>query len=126
MKRSLTVEPGRYQRLDLFIKVLRVLCSYLTDASMREIYKRLFSSFVCSCKTMRCTAHFMMNEFYLFMITGRYAGTSLWNSAVHQEVASDSFCFLINSSWLLVFILLVFSLFFSGFNLYCWKGIHFS
>ena len=48
-----------------------------------------------------------------------------WNS-IHQEVASDSFCFLINSSWLLVFILYVFSLFFSGFNLYCWKGIHFS
>merc|ERR1712170_135017 len=36
------------------------------------------------------------------------------------------FCFLINSSWLLVFILYVFSLFFVGFNLYCWKGIHFS
>merc|ERR1712037_833689 len=32
----------------------------------------------------------------------------------HQEVASDSFCFLINSSWLLVFVLYVFSLFFSG------------
>ena len=48
-----------------------------------------------------------------------------WNS-IHQEVASDSFCFLINYSWLLVFILYVFSLFFSGFNLYCWKGIHFS
>ena len=48
-----------------------------------------------------------------------------WNS-IHQEVASDSFCFLINSSWLLVFILYLFSLFFSGFNLYWWKGIHFS
>ena len=46
--------------------------------------------------------------------------------SIHQEVASDSFCFLINSSWLLVFILYVFYLFFSGFNLYCWKGIHFS
>merc|ERR1712037_823414 len=44
----------------------------------------------------------------------------------HQEVASGPFCFLINSSWLLVFALYVFSLFFSGFNLYCWKGIHFS
>ena len=32
-----------------------------------------------------------------------------WNS-IHQEVASDSFCFLINYSWLLVFILYVFSL----------------
>merc|ERR1712134_157347 len=44
----------------------------------------------------------------------------------HQRVASDSFCFLINSPWSLVFVLCVFSLFFSGFNLYCWKGIHFS
>ena len=44
----------------------------------------------------------------------------------HQEVVSDSFCFLINSSWLLVFILLVFSFIFTGFNLYCWKGINFS
>merc|ERR1711948_113003 len=48
-----------------------------------------------------------------------------WKS-IHLEVASDSFCFLINSSWLLVFVLYVFSLFFSGFNLYCWRGIHFS
>merc|ERR1712037_1026535 len=48
-----------------------------------------------------------------------------WKS-IHLEVASDSFCFLINNSWLLVFVLYVFSLFFSGFNLYCWKGIHFS
>merc|ERR1712007_387526 len=39
-----------------------------------------------------------------------------------QQLASDSFCFLINS-WLLVFILYVFSLSLSGFNLYCWKGI---
>ena len=44
----------------------------------------------------------------------------------HQEVASDSFCFLINSFWLLTFMLYVFSLFSSGFNLYWWKGIHFS
>merc|ERR1712187_443940 len=48
-----------------------------------------------------------------------------WKS-IHLEVASGPFCFLINSSWLLVFALYVFSLFFSGFNLYCWGGIHFS
>merc|ERR1711870_210712 len=47
-------------------------------------------------------------------------------NSIHLEVASDSFCFLINSSWLLVFILYVFFMIFSGFNLYCWKGIHFS
>merc|ERR1712086_681626 len=45
---------------------------------------------------------------------------------IHLEVASGSFSFLINSSWLLIFILYVFSLFISGFNLNCWKGIHFS
>ena len=45
---------------------------------------------------------------------------------IHLEVASDSFCFLINSSWLLVFILYVFFMIFSGFNLFCWKWIHFS
>merc|ERR1712187_517178 len=45
---------------------------------------------------------------------------------IHLEVASDSFCFLINSSWLLVFALYVFFLFLLGFNLYCLKGIHFS
>merc|ERR1712228_1013667 len=53
-------------------------------------------------------------------------GTSLWSSAVHQEVASGPFCLLVNSPWLLVFALLIFFLSLSGFNLYCWKGIHFS
>merc|ERR1711979_135377 len=48
-----------------------------------------------------------------------------WNS-IHMEVASDSFCFLVYSSWLLVFILYVFELFFSFINSYCWKGLHFS
>merc|ERR1712060_894854 len=41
-------------------------------------------------------------------------------------VASGSFCFLINSSWLLIFALSYFFLSLSGFNLYCWKGLHFS
>merc|ERR1711862_420753 len=48
-----------------------------------------------------------------------------WNS-IHQEVASGPFCLLVNSSWPLVFALCLFFLFLSGFNLYCWKGIHFS
>merc|ERR1711959_626835 len=43
----------------------------------------------------------------------------------HQEVASGPFCLLVNSPWLLVFALYLFFLS-SGFNLYCWKGIHFS
>ena len=48
-----------------------------------------------------------------------------WNS-IHLEVASDSFCFLLYSSWLIVFILYVFEHYFSFINLYCWKGLHFS
>merc|ERR1712100_671315 len=48
-----------------------------------------------------------------------------WNS-IHQEVASGPFCLLVNSPWPLVFALCVFFLFLSAFNLYCWKGIHFS
>merc|ERR1712054_24085 len=48
-----------------------------------------------------------------------------WNS-IHQEVASGPFCLLVNSPWPLVFILCVFFLFLSGFNLYCWEGVHFS
>jgi len=44
----------------------------------------------------------------------------------HQEVASGPFCLLVNSPWLLIFALLFFFLSLSGFNLYCWKGIHFS
>merc|ERR1712188_366221 len=48
-----------------------------------------------------------------------------WNS-IHQEVASGPFCLLINSPWPLVFALCLFSLFLSAFNLYWWKGIHFS
>merc|ERR1711971_1301482 len=50
----------------------------------------------------------------------------VFSSSIHLEVASDSFCFLINCPWLLVFVLSYFSLSLLGFNLYCWKGLHFS
>merc|ERR1711883_20786 len=44
----------------------------------------------------------------------------------HQGLASGPFCLLVNSPWPLVFILCVFFFFLSAFNLYCWKGVHFS
>merc|ERR1712151_177578 len=50
----------------------------------------------------------------------------VFSSSIHLEVASDPFCFLVNSPWLLVFALCIFFLSLSGFNLYCWRGIHFS
>merc|ERR1711904_733769 len=59
-----------------------------------------------------------------------YSSSSLlrlvfWKS-IHLEVASGPFCLLVNSPWLLVFALCIFFLSLSGFNLYCWRGIHFS
>ena len=48
----------------------------------------------------------------------------VFSNSIHLEVASDSFCLLITSSWLLVFILYLFFIIFSQFNLYLWKGIH--
>ena len=44
----------------------------------------------------------------------------------HHEIASGSFCLLVNSPWMLGFCLLLFSLSITFFNIYCWKGIHFS
>merc|ERR1711972_836161 len=55
----------------------------------------------------------------------RLLGLVFWNS-IHLEVASNPFCLLCNCPWLLVFALWLFFMILSGFNLYCWKGIHFS
>jgi heme/copper-type cytochrome/quinol oxidase subunit 3 len=65
----------------------------------------------------------------LFSFTGFYIilfyKFVFWKS-IHLEVALESFCFLINSSWLLIFTLIIILFIFTGFNLYCWTGIHFS
>merc|ERR1712063_36124 len=50
----------------------------------------------------------------------------VFSSSIHLEVASGPFCLLVNSPWLLIFALSYFFLSLSGFNLYCWKGLHFS
>merc|ERR1711878_114896 len=55
----------------------------------------------------------------------RLLGLVFWNS-IHLGVASNPFCLLCNCSWLLVFALCLFFMILLGFNLYCWKGIHFS
>merc|ERR1712151_920125 len=48
-----------------------------------------------------------------------------WKS-IHLEVALGPFCLLVNSPWLLVFALTIVLFIFTGFNIYCWAGIHFS
>merc|ERR1712084_68139 len=50
----------------------------------------------------------------------------VFSSSIHLEVASGSFCLLVNCPWLLIFALSYFFLSLLGFNLYCWKGLHFS
>merc|ERR1712122_472065 len=55
----------------------------------------------------------------------RLLGLVFWN-LIHLEVASNPFCLLWNCPWLLVFALCLFFMILSGFNLYCWSGIHFS
>merc|ERR1712151_212615 len=50
----------------------------------------------------------------------------VFSSSIHLEVASGPFCLLVNSPWLLIFALSYVFLSLSGFNLYCWKGLHFS
>merc|ERR1712154_38923 len=62
---------------------------------------------------------------HLFLFWKSLLGLVFWNS-IHLEVASDPFCLLCNCPWLLVFALCLFFMILSGFNLYCWKGIHFS
>merc|ERR1712164_153988 len=57
--------------------------------------------------------------FYSFFVSKRVV---LW----HQEVASFPFSFLMNSSWLLVFLFHMFYILFLGLLLKCWKGIYFS
>ena len=62
---------------------------------------------------------------YVLAFYYSYYKVVFWKS-IHLEVALESFCFLINSSWLLTFTLIIITFIFTGFNLYCWTGIHFS
>lgn len=69
-----------------------------------------------------------MNALFTFFITfiPLHSFTLVFWKSKHLEVTSDSFCFLINSSWLLIFALIIILFIFTGFNIYCWTGIHFS
>merc|ERR1711976_769145 len=67
----------------------------------------------------------LLEDFFSFISEISAWRLIFWNS-IHLEVASGPFCFLLYSSWLLVFVLYLFELFFSFVNLYCWKGLHFS
>merc|ERR1711976_345221 len=67
----------------------------------------------------------LLEDFFSFISEFSAWRLVFWNS-IHLEVASGPFCFLLHSSWLLVFVLCLFELLLSLVNLYCWKGLHFS
>jgi len=56
-----------------------------------------------------------------------YQALVFWIS-IRLEVASNPYCLLINCPWLLVFVLCLFFMILSGFNLFCWNtgSFHFS
>merc|ERR1712232_286561 len=73
--------------------------------------------------------HYLIGILYIFSIPFsccHYNYKFVFWKSIHLEGALGSFCFLINSSWLLVFALIIILFIFTGFNLYCWAGIHFS
>jgi len=102
------------------VRLTIICCVLFTSLFLEKTYKRSGTKMKEKRKQERDFGSYSFIKGFLW-----HKRLVFWNS-IHLEVASDSFCFLINSSWLLVFILYVFSLFFSGFNLYWWKGIHFS
>ena len=90
----------------------------------------LLSSFLSNSRFLMMESFSLLSNLLLNLFLSFISEISAWRlvfwNSIHLEVASDSFCFLLYSSWLLVFILYVFELFFSFINLYCWKGLHFS
>ena len=118
-KNGKNMNSQRISFLSVAWLVLRVAtrASSIHGRLKRRLAAALFGMFISSLPRLSARAYRCSRAPSLFL-EGHFG--------IHLEVASDSFCFLINSSWLLVFILYVFSLFFLGFNLYCLKGIHFS
>merc|ERR1712188_224043 len=78
-----------------------------------------------------CSFHFHSHYYFIIYYIPNFINYGfdhrlLLFYSIHQEVASGPFCLLVNCPWLLVFALCIFFIFLSAFNLYCWKGIHFS
>merc|ERR1712083_509158 len=70
--------------------------------------------------------HLLIGILALFSFTGLLFYKFVFWKSIHLEVALGPFCLLINSPWLLVFALTIVLFIFTGFNLYCWAGVHFS
>ena len=62
--------------------------------------------------------------YLLFSFTGLLFYKFVFWKSIHLEVALESFCFLINSSWLLIFTLIIILFIFTGFNRKCFYGLY--
>merc|ERR1711976_994021 len=93
---------------------LNVVLNYTFGNFLKTLYYLLFTygSFIL---------HLYLSFHYLL-----YLHRIIFWKSIHLEVASGTFCLLVNSPWLLVFSLVMISFIFVGFNIYCWAGIHFS
>merc|ERR1712050_134198 len=97
-----------------FLFLLLFLCP-----SLIEFLFKFLSSFMLTVREQIFTTPVFSRTYRSALKERRFV---FWNS-IHLEVASGPFSLLINSPWLLVFVLILFSLFFSYVNLYWWKGI---
>merc|ERR1712113_312869 len=107
-----------------------IYCSYLSCPHFYHSYLWFFL-FVPVVSWLNLFSNLFLTFMNLFLNHKRVGLYFFWLrlvfwKSIHLEVASGPFCLLVNSPWLLVFALCVFSLSLSGFNLYCWRGIHFS
>merc|ERR1711955_84293 len=94
--------------ISLQIKEFRIMSLLINDS----VYSSLF--------------FFLTGLHFFHLFLGLFLCCLVFWDCIHLEVASNPLCLFINSSWLLVFALCVFFQILPGFNLYCWKGIHFS
>ena len=106
-----------------FLSLQSFIISYLIFNSFYGILFLMFQSYVYNyliLNFMACNSLWKLSFYWLIrsLCNHIFSYIIFWKS-IHLEVASDSFCFLCNCSWLLVFILYVFFMIFLGFNLYC-------
>jgi len=106
-----------YKPFLLLQKCIRIICSCSFNLYIIFLFSlQLFT-------TNNIFYNLIFSYSYTFIFT--FINIIFWKS-IHLEVASESFCLLINSSWLLIFTLIIILFIFTGFNIYCWTGIQFS
>ena len=104
----------------LFLLMIHIIGVFYSYIFQHILYPRFINIY----------SHFLLQ--LIFLVVYNLYSPLVYNSniifwkSIHLEVASESFCLLINSSWLLIFTLIIILFIFTGFNIYCWTRIQFS